>query len=120
MYLSRKRYEKKLRKIKALNASYKRKMALAKEKQYGFKLPSMSKIVLMAVLFLCLEIVIFCEYVMVESGDTSALYALIGVPTTLVPVVISYYKKSAQENTVGGIVYETAILEKENSEEAMG
>lgn len=119
MYLSKKRYEKKLRKIKAKNASHKRKLALAKEKQYGFKLPSTSKIVLMMVVFLCLEIVWFCEYVMIHTGDTSALYALISVPATIVPVVVSYYHKSAQENTIGGIIYESAFAERED-EEAKG
>lgn len=111
MYMSKSKYERKLKKIERKNISYKRKQDLKEQKEYLPKPPSMSKIVLIAVALLCVEIVAFCEYIMIATGDTSALYAMIGVPVTIVPVVISYYNKSAKENTVGGIVYETAMNE---------
>lgn len=85
-------------------------------------MPSTSKIALLAVFVLCVEIVAFCEYMMYVTGDIGALYALIGVPAALTPTVVSYYGKSTKENTRGGIVYETAMrnIESGNSDEAVG
>lgn len=48
-----------------------------------------------------------------KYGDMSAMYALISVPVTLVPIVISFYNKSKAENTQFGITYEMAMLEKQ-------
>lgn len=70
-----------------------------------------SKLLLLAVFLMSVEIIIFCEFMMAKFGDFSAMYALIGVPATLVPTIISYYMKSRAENTVGGITYDTAMLE---------
>lgn len=60
---------------------------------------------------MCLEIIVFCQYAMLEFGDTSALYALIGIPAVLVPTIWGYYSKSKAENTAGGITYDMAMLE---------
>ena len=80
-------------------------------KKYGFKLklPSTSKIVLAITFLMCLQIMFFCEYAMLTSGDFSALYVLIGAPVTLVPIALGYMVKSKAENTSGGIVYEQAM-----------
>ena len=69
-----------------------------------------------------LEIVFFCQYVMIEFGDTSALYTLIGIPVTLVPTIWGYYSKSKAENTAGGITYDMAMAEMNNvgNDEALG
>lgn len=75
---------------------------------------STSKIVLLVVFIICIEILIFAEIMMNKYGDLSAMYALIGVPTTLVPIIISYYHKSAKENSQFGITYEMAMLEKKH------
>lgn len=48
-----------------------------------------------------------------KYGDMSAMYALISVPVTLVPIVISYYKKSSIQNSIGGITYDMAMLERQ-------
>ena len=74
---------------------------------------STSKIVLLVVFILCIEIVIFSEVMMNKFGDLSAMYALIGVPATLVPTLVSYYHKSAKENSQGGITYDMAMLERQ-------
>lgn len=113
MYLSKTKYEKKLRKIKMKNIDYNRKIELKNAKQYTyFNFPSVSKLVLFVVFLLCIQIIMFCEYIVWKTGDSSALYTLIGVPVTLVPTVIAYYQKSTKENTVGGIVYESVMKEK--------
>lgn len=113
-YLSEQKYEARMKKIQEKNASIERKLKLEKEKdkhKKKFKWPSTSKLVLLVVFLLCLQIVIFCEYVMIVMGDTSALYVLIGIPATLVPTVISYYNKARAENTEHGIVYERTMYE---------
>lgn len=46
---------------------------------------------------------------MIKFQDLTALYTLIGVPVTLVPVALGYYYKAKSENTIGGVTYETAI-----------
>lgn len=110
-------YDSKLKKIKEHNLNKERILKLKQEKnkfKSKKKTPSTSKLVLLGVILLCLEIVIFCEYAMVHLGDTSALYALIGIPVAIAPTVVSYYMKSKAENTEGGIIYETAMAQIEN------
>lgn len=121
-YLSEKEYATRLKRVQMDNESKERKRKLREEKNKfrpKIKLPSTSKLVLLVVILLCLEIVFFCQYVMIEFGDTSALYTLIGIPVTLVPTIWGYYSKSKAENTAGGIVFEQAMMQlnQENSNE---
>lgn len=74
---------------------------------------STSKVILFVVFLICIEILIFCEVMMDKYGDMSAMYALISVPVTLVPIVLGYLIKSKAENTQHGITYEIAMLEKQ-------
>lgn len=46
-----------------------------------------------------------------KYGDLSAMYALIGIPATIIPIVLGYYSKSKAENTAGGITYDMAMME---------
>ena len=114
-YLTNEQYNKKLKKIQI--------QKLREEKnKYKFKLifPTTSKLLLIGAILLCLEIVIFCEYVMLKLQDSSSLYVLIGIPASLIPIILGYFYKSKAENTSGGIVFETAIsqmTEKINEEE---
>ena len=122
-YITEKEYKNRMKKIKEKNASKERKLKLREEKnRYGFKFrfPSTSKIVLFIVFSICVEILIFSQYAMIELRDLNAMYALISVPVTLVPIALGYYWKSKNENTTGGITYETAInqmkqLQSDNS-----
>lgn len=127
MYLSETDFEDKLAKIKENNASKERKQLLQAEKdKYKStknKRPlSTSKLLLWVVVLICIEIIIFSEYVMIKLNDTSTLYTLIGVPVTLIPTVLGYYFKSAKENTAGGIVYESSLneygIKNENAEQS--
>lgn len=120
-YISEKEYDSYLKKIQAKNKSKERLLNLKKEKnKFKPKLPSTSKLILLGVILLCLEIVIFCEYIILTTYTTDAMYALIGIPATLIPIVWSYYSKSKAENTVGGIVYETAMKEQQNNDTGRG
>lgn len=107
-------FEKKLKKIQEENIQKERLKQLKDErnKSKPAKKPaSTSKVILWAVSIMCLEIIIFCEYIMVALQDTSAMYVLIGVPVSLIPVVLGYYYKAKAENTAGGITYETAMAQ---------
>lgn len=116
-YLTEKEYEVRMSKLKQRNESKERKRKLKEEKRKYFpklKLPSTSKLILLGAVLLCLQIVIFCEQMMITYGDTSAMYVLIGIPATLIPVIWGYYSKSRAENTVGGITYDMAMLQAQN------
>ena len=116
-YMSDREYKSRLKSLQEFNKSEERKMMLKAEKNkhgFKFKMPSTSKIVLAVTFLMCLQIMIFCEYAMLTSGDFSALYVLIGAPVSLVPICISYYWKSKNENTQHGIKYDLAMLEKQN------
>ena len=78
---------------------------------------SYSKFVLLGMI-MCFQIVLFCEYAIITLADASAMYALIGIPVALAPIIWGYYSKSKAENTSGGIVYDMAMRNVEdNSEE---
>lgn len=78
-----------------------------------------SKLFLIGMFLICAEIIAFSEWMMYRFGDTSQIYVLIGIPTTLIVPIFSYMSKSAKENSQGGITYEMAMLESqiENQEE---
>lgn len=106
------KYNKKLDKIKARNNEYKLKQKLKQEKNKHKKKRkplSASKLVLLGAVILCLQITLFCEYMMWKTTDLSSLYVLIGIVPSLSGVVIGYFLKSKSENTIGGIVFETAM-----------
>lgn len=124
-YLSKQEYEKKIAEIRRDNASIARKRSLKKERtkyRRKLKLPSTSKLLLWTAVLLCVEIIWFCEFAFAITRDTSFIYALAGIPATLVPTILGYYHKSKCENTVGGIVFETAMKNTEagGGEEAVG
>lgn len=75
-----------------------------------------SKLLLIVVVILCLEIIIFSQYVMIKFQDLTALYTLIGVPVSLVPVALGYFYKSTKENTSGGIVLEQMMIDNQPQE----
>lgn len=111
-YMSKKEFESQMRKVKLENESKERKQKLKEEKRkhkYKLKLPSTSKLVLLVVFLICIEILIFSQYAMIKTGDISAMYTLISVPIALVPVCLGYYWKSKHENTAGGIVFESSM-----------
>lgn len=119
-YISDRDYNAQMKVIKRMNQSKEREMKLRKEREkYGFKLkmPSTSKIVLFVSLVICLQIVFFCERLMVELKDTSALYVLLGIPAAMAPIIWAYFSKSKAENTKNGIVYEIAMRNQAASED---
>lgn len=116
-YISERQYNARMEEIQRMNKSKEREAQLKKERdKYAFKLkmPSTSKIVLFVSLLICIQIIFFCENIMVELSDTSALYVLLGIPAAMAPIIWAYYSKSKAENTEGGIVYQTAMMQAQN------
>lgn len=112
--LTQKEFEKKLAEIQEKNKQKEYRRLLREERKKSrtkIKFPSTSKLILLVAFLLCLEIIIFCEYMMVKTSDLSSLYAMIGVASALIPLCLGYYFKSKAENTAGGITYDMAMLE---------
>ena len=108
-------YKQKEAKIKERNKNItmKRKLhRMKKSRLPKLKKPSTSKIVLFIVFIICIQILLFSEYMAVTTGDTSYMYALIGVPCTLIPTIIAYYAKAGKENMAGGITYDMAMSQQ--------
>ena len=112
------KFEKKLKKAKEKNEEFKQKQKLEKIK-YKYKQKrkplSTSKLVLLGAVVLCIQITLFCEYMMWKTTDLSSMYVLIGIVPSLSGVILGYYLKSKSENTVGGIIFETAMEELRRS-----
>ena len=125
-YLTSREYELELKKIKAKNKQIEMKRNLKAAKVSRFNIPkiSTSKLILVAVLLLNLQIIYFVEKAIMTYGDLSALYALIAIPATLIPTVWAYFSKAKAENCAGGITYDSAMeqLRQQNSsdDEAVG
>lgn len=117
-YISDRDYNAQMKAIKRMNQSKEREIKLREEREkysFKFKMPSTSKIVLFVSLIICLQIIFFCERLMVELQDTSALYVLLGIPAAMAPIIWAYFSKAKAENTKNGIVYETAMRDKDDS-----
>lgn len=126
-YISEKEYNAEMLRIKHENESKARlrklKAERAKGRQKKSRSISNSKLVLWAMVILVFCIAIWFMYESHRLCDLSQAYALLGIVTSLAPVIFGYYSKSKAENTEGGIVYETAMKEQEitsNSESGKG
>lgn len=114
VYMTKSQFDSKIAKAKRRNETieYKRRLREERTKYWPkFVLPSTSKIVLIVAAILCVEILFFCQWMIVRTGDTNALYAMVGAVVSFVPVVLGYMVKSTRENTKSGIVYETAMAQ---------
>ena len=114
VYMTKSQFDSKIAKAKKRNESieYHRRLREERMKYWPkFVMPSTSKIVLIVAAILCVEILFFCQWMIVKTGDTNALYAMVGVITALASIVIGYFVKSTKQNTVGGITYETAMAQ---------
>lgn len=114
IYMSKNKYEAKMQKIKQQNISKQRKKKLREEKMRywpKFIMPSTSKLVLSLALFLCIEVLVFCQYMIITTHDTNSLYTMVAALFTFMGTVLGYYMKSTKENTKNGITYETAMAQ---------
>lgn len=120
VYMTKNQYDYKLAKVKRKNEGIARRRKLREERMKywpKFIMPSTSKVVLIVAALLCVEILIFCQYMIMQTGDSNALYAMVGVVVSLASIVLGYFVKSTKENTEGGLVYQATMekLKNENS-----
>lgn len=128
VYMTKSQFDSEMAKAKRRNETieYRRRLREERMKHWPkFVLPSTSKIVLIVAAVLCVEILFFCQYMILLTGDTNALYAMVGTIATLASVVLGYFVKSTRENTKNGITFETAMAElgkpnTANSTDAVG
>lgn len=127
--MTKKQFDVKLANVKRRNEALEYRRLLREERMRywpKFVLPSTSKIVLIVSALLCVEILAFCQYMILTTGDTNALYAMVGSLFTFMGIVLGYYVKSTRENTKSGIVYETTMaaiqqpVAPSTNEEAVG
>ena len=112
--MTKNQFDVKMAKLQRKNESIEYARRLREERmKYWPKLvmPSTSKIVLIVSAILCVEILIFCQYMIIRTGDVNALGAMVGALFSFMGVVISYFVKSTKENTKSGIVYETTMAQ---------
>lgn len=116
--MTKQEYNEKLKQIKEHNKQIemKRNLKEAKVKRFQLKKPNTSKLIVFVVFLICLQILWFSEHMVNLTGDTSYMYALIGIPAALIPTILGYYAKASKENQVGGITYDTAMSNLETQE----
>lgn len=122
-YMTEKKYNEKMLDLQIRNRQIEIRQNLKAEKnkyRKPFKLPSTSKLMLLTVILLCLEVIVFCEYIILQRGDMRAMYALLVLPVTLSLAIWGYYNKAKAENTLGGIVYEAAMSERKRTSDEEG
>lgn len=113
-------YELELKKIKTKNRQIemKRNLRAARVKRFNLKKPNTSKLIVFMVFAISIQILWFVEHMATLTGDTSYMYALIGIPAALIPTVISYFNKSKIENTSdSGFIYEARMAELNNQQD---
>lgn len=120
--MSEQEYNHKMKQARLRNLDRQRKQEIRKTSMESFKLkkPNFSKLILFLMIVLCVQIVFFCEKHITLTGDSNSMYALIGIPVALVPIIWGYYSKSTKENTAGGIVYDMAMAQYQNPVENTG
>ena len=99
--MTKQQFETELEEIQRRNETIEYRRRLRKERWKHipkFTLPSTSKIVLIVSGVLCIEILAFCQYMI-----------MVGALFTFMAVVLGYFVKSTKENSAGGITYETAM-----------
>jgi len=89
-----------------------------KRRAKGKKKIAFSKIIFAGESIMTISVVIFSCRMMYITGDLSPLaYLIPSVFAELATATGFYYRKAEKENTKGGIVYDSAMAERMNSEE---
>lgn len=124
--LTQEKFRKKFEREKQRSLSRQRKQILKDEKSKyrNRKKPSTSKILLVMVILICVEVLAFCEYAYLTNPEPGTLGSVIGSIATIVSLLLGYFWKSKAENTSGGIVFESAMAGLNdiinNGEDAVG
>jgi hypothetical protein len=91
---------------------------IMRKRNKGKKKIAFSKIIFAGVSIMTISVVIFSCRMIYITGDLSPLaYLIPSVFAELATATGFYYRKAEKENTKGGIVYDSAMAERMNSEE---
>lgn len=115
--MSKNQFDAKLAKVKRRNEGieYRRRLWEERTKYWPkFIKPTTSKLMLGVSAVLSFEVIIFCQYMIITTGDMSALYAMVGAAFTFLGTVLGYYAKATRQNSSGGITYESAMADRAN------
>ena len=121
-YLTEKEFEKEMTQIKQQKRQYEMRKELREAKR---RFPKFKK-VLWTVIAICIQILWFTEHMATITGDTSFMYALVAIPASLIPTVLSYMKNSRVEHQMGQFEnpietpYVTLDLNNEEENKAAG
>ena len=120
-------FKQELEEIREKNKQHEMKHRLRKERMKGlphfnFKKPRTSKMVVWTVIGMCIQILLFSEYMAVKTGDTSFMYSLVAIPAALLPTVLSYMKNSRIEHQMGQFENsgEMSAYNSDNNSEIIG
>lgn len=120
-YMTKNQYDSKLAKLQKRNENIERRRRLREERMKywpKFNMPPTSKIALWAGFLLMLEVIIFCQYFAIKTYDPTPLVGVVGGIGGWMSMFFSYNKKSTVENSRDGIIFETAMLAKNNENTA--
>lgn len=119
-FMTEQRYKEELDRIELENESLMRKQAL-KEARRTYRtpivLPSTTKLILIYLFIMLNAVLVYALVAMWHFGDLTQLGVIITDIVSQVVAFIVYAAKSTKENTVGGITYQKAILQCNNTEE---
>jgi len=110
--MTQKQFETELDKIQRRNQTIEYRRRLREERwKYipKFTMPATTKIVLTVFSIVCIETILFCQYMIYKTGDTNALYGLVTAIFAFTGGLLGYFVKSTKEKTSGGITFETAM-----------
>lgn len=112
-------HKRRMEKIARQNREAKYRADEEKARQKYKKKTETSKVVLAIMFTVCIEIIFYSQWAMYRLGDLTALITLLGIPACMTAALISYFNKSAKQNTRNGITYELAMLEKQQELEGL-
>lgn len=111
------RHQTRLQRIRQAGERKRLRDELRAERQRYFpprKWPPTSKLALGYIFASCTAVQLFSMAAMWRFGDLSPLSTLIGATVGEAISYCAYVAKSTKENTAGGIIYDTAMWDREN------
>lgn len=121
--LNDKEFRIELNRIKRDNAYKEKNRILREEREKGNekrKLPSTTKLIAVYLFIILNVVLIYAMVCMWHFGDLSYLGVLITDVAAQILTFVIYCAKSLKENSVGGIVYDMAMLDRNNNEDVSG
>ena len=121
--LNDKEYQIELKRIQRDNLYKERNDKLKEEKdkyKKQIKLPSTTKLIAVYLFIILNVVLIYAMVFMWHFGDLSYLGVLITDVAAQILTFVIYCAKSLKENSVGGIVYDMAMLDRNNNEDVSG